>query len=42
MRISWMVSSTDNNLSPVPWRHAEPRPSRKNASYTYIGYKPMS
>jgi hypothetical protein len=38
MRISWMVSSMDNNLSPEPWRPAELKLRRKNASY--IGYKP--
>jgi hypothetical protein len=38
MRISWMVSSMDNNLSPESSRPAELKPGRKNASY--IGYKP--
>jgi hypothetical protein len=38
MRISWMVSSMDNNLSPEPSRLAERKLRRKNASY--IGYKP--
>jgi hypothetical protein len=40
MRISWMVSSMDNNLSPGPRWPAELKLGRNNAFYIYIGYKP--